>query len=295
MVRLSALVILLTTYSFAQIDCDVTVNFEKISFAADQLQNFERDIENYINSQRWSNDDIGGEKIKCTMSIFFVGGSEDNFYQAQVFIGSQRPIFIGKNPSSKNTSVVRIFDDKWEFTYTKGQPLYRNETQFDALTDFIDFYMYLIMGFDYDSYEVQSGTSYFQKAYTMCNQAPSNAKGWDRGSGATYSKYTLMGEILNPKNQPFREGWYSYHYRGLDLLATKPETGYKNMVKMIQNIADLKKTTNPRAILFKTFFEVKYGELAEVFKKYEDKSIYQLLISLDQTHQTAYEEALKKK
>jgi hypothetical protein len=287
------LVLVIPAILAAQIDCDVTVNFDNVPVYKEQLQNFKQDIETYINSQRWTNDDLGGEKIKCTMNIFFVSSNSDNSYQAQAFIGSQRPIFIGKNPSSRSTPMLRIFDDKWEFTYLKGQPLYRNETQYDALTDFIDYYMYLIMGFDYDSYEKLSGTPFFQKSMQFCAQAPSSAKGWDRGTGTTYSKYQLVDDILNPKNQPFREGFYFYHLKGLDLLATKPEIGYKNMISLLNQIGELK-NTSARQLLFKTFFETKYGELADVFKGFSDKTIYLTLVRLDQAHQNAYEEAAKK-
>jgi hypothetical protein len=280
---------------YAQIDCDVTVNFDQISSAKDRLQNFEHDVESYVNSQKWSTDDLGGEKIKCSINIFITGASDPNSFTAQAFIGSSRPVFVGKNPSSKKTPMVRVFDDKWEFTYVSGQPLYRNETQYDPLTDFLDFYMYLIIGFDYDSYQKMTGSPYFRKAFTICNQAPSNAKGWERVSGSTYAKYNLLEEILNPNNQLFREGWYSYHYRGLDLLATKPDKGFENIQVMLNNIKKIKETSNPRAILFKSFFDTKYGELADVFKGYNDKGVFQLLIQLDQAHQTAYEEAAKGK
>ncbi len=293
MCRLLFLLLITTSYGLSQIECDVTINYQSVSFAADRLQNFENDLENYINSQRWTTDDLGGEKIKCTINIFFTAASDDNRYSAQAFIGSQRPIFAGKNPSGKNTSMVRIFDDKWDFTYVKGQPLFKNDTQFDPLTDFIDFYMYLILGFDYDSYQPGSGTPFFQKSYTMCNQAPSSASGWDRATGSAYSKYGLIEDILNPKFQPFREGFYLYYFKGLDLLATKPEKAYANMIQLLNNIAQLKKTSNPRSVLFKIFFEAKYGELADVFKGYSDRSVYQLLVSIDQAHQAAYDEAVK--
>ena len=277
----------------AQIDCDVTINFEQISSVQDRLQNFERDIENYINSQKWSTEDLDGEKIKCTMNIFFTGATDANTYQAQVFIGSSRPIFVGKYPSNRMTAMVGIFDDNWEFTYVNGQPLYRNESQYDPLTDFLDFYMYVILGYDYDSYEQMSGTEYFRKAFSICNTAPSGAKGWDRGTGSTYSKYNLLEEILNPSNRTFREGFYIYHFRGLDLLATRPEKGYENMIVLLQTIQKLKSTTNPRALLFKTFFDTKYGELAEVFKGYKDKSVFSLLAQIDQAHLSTYEEAAR--
>lgn len=277
----------------AQIDCDVTVNFEQVSAAKDKLKNFERDVENYINSQKWSSTDLGGDKIKCTMNIFFTSASDGNSFKAQAFIGSSRPVFIGKKPSSRSTPMVRIFDDKWDFVYVDGQPLFRNETQFDALTDFIDFYMMVVMGFDFDSYDKLGGTEYFRKAFTMCNQAPSSASGWDRGTGSTYSKYNLMEEVLSPNNQSFREGWHSYHFRGLDLLATKPDKAYDNMLVLLNNIKTLKQTSNPRAILFKNFFDTKYSELAEVFKGYKDRSVYQLLVQIDQAHQNAYDEAAR--
>ncbi len=282
-----------TTYGLAQIECDVTVNFDQVSNAKDKLQRFERDIESYINSQKWSTEDLGGVKIKCTMNIFFTSASEGNSYKAQAFIGSFRPIFIGKNPSSKNTPMLRVFDDKWDFIYIEGQPLFKNDLQYDPLTDFIDFYMYLILGFDFDSYDKFSGTEYFRKAFNICNQAPSNANGWDRGTGSTYSKYNLLEEILNPNNQSFREGWHAYHFRGLDLIATKPERGYEQMINMVKTIQTLKQTSNPRSILFKNFFDTKYGELAEVLKGYSDKSVYKLLIQVDQAHQNSYEEASK--
>jgi hypothetical protein len=292
MLRTFVLLLVVSAIGYAQIDCDVTVNLEQVSAAREKLGNFERDVENYINSQKWSTADLGGEKIKCTVNIFFTSASDAN-YKAQVFIGSSRPIFVGKNPSSKSTPMVRIFDDKWDFSYVDGQPLFRNESQYDALTDFLDFYMLMIMGFDFDSYEKLGGTEYFRKAFTLCNQAPSNANGWDRGTGSTYSKYNLLEEVLNPNNQPFREGWYAYHFRGLDLLATKPEKGYENMLVLLNNIKKLKQNSNPRALLFKNFFDTKYGELAESFKGYSDAGVYQLLVQLDQSHQSAYEDALK--
>ena len=260
----------------------------------EQLQNFAQDIQTYISSNKWTNVDIGGEKISCSMTVFFVSASDNNTYTAQLFIGSQRPIFFGKNPSAKKTAMTRIFDDKWEFTYFKNQPLYRNENQFDPLTDMIDYYMYLVLGFDFDSYEPDGGTPYFQKCLTFCNQAPSSAKGWER-STTTYSKFTLAEELLNPKNQPFREGFFLYHFKGLDLLATKPDVAYKNIINLLQRIAELKKSGNPRSLLFKNFFETKYGELADLFKNYSDKNVYQLLIAVDPAHQAQYEEAYKGK
>jgi Domain of unknown function (DUF4835) len=281
----------MTQTSAAQIDCQVTVNMDMIQGSnKEQLQNFAQDIQTYINSNKWAGDDYDGDKIKCSLNIFFLSQTSENSYTASIFLGSQRPIY--KDPSAKNTAMVRIVDDRWDFSYSKNQPIYRNEQQFDALTDFIDFYMYLVVGFDYDSYEAQGGTKYFTKCFTFANQAPTSAKGWDRNPSG-YSRLTLIEEIMNPKYQPFREGFYLYHYKGLDRLAKNPAEAYANMVAVLKSIADQKKIGNPRALIFKNFFDAKYMELAEIFKNYESKSIYQLLVAVDPAHQTTYEEAVR--
>ncbi len=295
MIRIFTLILVISSAAVAQIDCDVTVNFDNVSKIQDRLQSFEQDIENYINSNRWTSEDLGGEKIACTINIFFVAASSENSYQAQAFIASTRPIFIGSKRSDRQSIMLRVFDDKWEFTYDKGQTLQRNDSQFDALTDFLDFYMYMIVGFDFDSYDLLGGSPYFQKALTLINQAPASGKGWERGTASTYSKFSIADEMNNPKNRPFREGYFLYHYKGLDLLATKPEIAYENMLTLVKNISVLKKTANPRAIIFRTFFETKYEELAEVFRGYPDLSAYQLLISVDPAHINAYEQAARKK
>lgn len=293
--RILTLAVVFSSIAAAQIDCDVTVNFDNVSTVQDRLQSFEQDIENYINSNKWATDDLGGEKIRCTINIFFVGASGENTYQAQAFIASTRPVYVGNKPSQRQSIMMRVFDDKWEFTYIKGQPLQRNDSQFDALTDFIDYYMYMIVGFDCDSYDPLGGTSYFQKALTLANQAPTSSRGWDRGASTSYNRYNIAEEINNPKNRPFRDGFYQYHYKGLDLLATKPETAFKNIIALINNIAELKKTSNPRAILFRTFFDTKYEEIADLFKNYPDKNVFQLLYSVDPAHINAYEQAARGK
>jgi hypothetical protein len=275
----------------AQIDCKVTVNMDKIQGTnKEQLEDFATDIQTYISTNKWAGDDYDGDPIKCTLNIFFLSQNGDNDYTAQIFLGSQRPIY--GDPSGKSTAMLRIVDDKWEFIYQKGHPLYRNEQQFDPLTDFIDFYMYLVVGFDYDSYDPLAGTKYFQKCFVFCNQATSGAIGWDRNPSG-YSRLTLVEDLLNPKYGSFREGFYSYHYKGLDLLAKKPDEGYKNIISFLESIGEQKRIGNPRALIFKNFFDAKYMELADIFKNYNSKNVYQLLVKIDQAHQATYEEAAR--
>lgn len=271
--------------ALAQIDAQVTVNMDKIPGSSrDLLMNFGSDIQSYINSNKWTSEDIGNEKIQCSINVFFVSVNGDNSYSAQFFIGSQRPVY--KSP--KNTAMLRLFDDTWEFIYIKNQPLYRDETRFDPLTSFLNFYIYLVLGYDFDSYSPPlSGSSYFQRALTVCNQAPTSSRGWDRNT-STYSKLSFVEELLNAKFQPIREGMFMYHYKGIDYLSTKPEVGQKNIIAFLEQVADFKKTVNPRSLVVKAFFDTKYQELAEIFRNYQDKSVLKLLSSVDSAHESTY-------
>jgi hypothetical protein len=280
---------------FAQeIDCDVSINTQQVpAEARENLVDFAQQIKQYLNSYQWTKENLGGEKIKCSIDISFLGSPKDNHYTAQAFIGSQRPIY----KSERSTAVLRVLDDKWEFDYIRYQPLSHNDFRFDPLLSFLDFYVYLILGFDFDTYRIADGTQYFQKAIEIVNKArgTSNAgTGWDISSQSTYQRGQLVEEILNPKFRDLREAVYKYHYKGLDLLYKNPSKATKNIFSALEKIGNLQTKINQRSLAMRVFFDTKYLEIAEVFLNNEDHSIYPKLAKIDPSHQKSYEEYSKK-
>ena len=79
--------------------------------------------------------------------------------------------------AGRNSGVIRILDDKWEFDYVRSQSLIHDEFRFDALLSFIDFYAYVVLGFDFDSYKAFDGTLYFEKAVDIVNKSRGAASG----------------------------------------------------------------------------------------------------------------------
>ena len=263
-----------------ELNCEITVNTDNISSALrDNLRTFEADIRKYLNNNRYTDEDLGGEKIDCSMTVFFLTGSADYRYAAQVIVVSQRPVYNGNDKSGKNTQVMRILDEKWEFTYIPNQPMNKDDYRFDPLTSFLDFYAYLIISFDLETYTVLSGARYLQKALNLCNAASASAytSGWQSATSGSYSRFTIVDELTNMKYQQFREAFYSYHFDGLDLLSTEPKKGMDNILKAIESIADLRQKQNPRSILVRTFFDSKYLEIADVFLTWPDRGIYDRL------------------
>ena len=79
-----------------------------------------------------------------------------------------------------------------------------------------------------------------------------------------------------------------YNYRGIDYLEVKPDAAYKNIIAFIRTVADFKSSENSSSLIIKAFFDAKYQELAEIFRTYQDKSIVQILSSVDPSHESTY-------
>jgi hypothetical protein len=206
-------------------------------------------------------------------------------------VGSQRRIY----GTEKSSAVLRLFDETWEFTYVKNRPISHNAYSFNDLASFLDYYIYLILGYDYDSYEEQGGNPYFQRASDVASLGrASGQKGWQQGN-SNYSRLSLISELLNPKFVPVRIASYQYHFNGLDSLVTNPARGLANMLAAVEKIGKAKKEVDPRNIVIKMFFDTKSMEIAEKFLDYPDPSVYIRFSAIDPSHQTTYEEYRQKK
>ncbi len=273
-----------------QLQCEIRVNYESIpSTHKDLLVDFESHIRDYLNKYNWGNDNLD-EPIRCTMDIFMQNVVGENRYSAQVFIGSSRPIYNGNQTSA----VLRLKDDVWEFTYVKSRPINHTPYTFNDLASFLDFYAYLIIGYDYDTYDNLNGTPHFQKAADIASLGRSaGAKGWQPVASG-FSRLQLIEEILNARFAPVRSASYIYHFTGLDSLATAPDQAYRNILEAIRMIGDVKRTADARNQIIRVFFDTKYKELAELFMGYSDPKVYFDLSTIDPTHQTTYEEYRKR-
>jgi hypothetical protein len=279
-----------------EIECEISIDVQRLTStdAKDNLSDFVQQLTQYINSYRWTKEDFQGEKIKCTMSISVLGSTGNNHYTAQAFIGSQRPIY----KAGRNTAVTRFIDDKWEFDYTRYQSLAHTESRFDPLLSLIDYYAYIILGYDADTYHTNGGTVYFQKAMDIVNKsrgASGAGNGWEASSQGSFSRMQLLDELLGPKFQDFRKAVHVYYYRGLDSLSMDPQRALKKILSALEKIGKLRDKINQPSLLIRTFFETKYMEIAEVFLQDDDRSVYAKLIQIDSGHQQAYEQASAKR
>ncbi|MEJ2104983.1 MAG: DUF4835 family protein, partial [Ignavibacteriaceae bacterium] len=132
-----------------ELNCRVDVNFESLPVNnRELLAEFAGIIESYMNTTRFTDLDWG-QKIDCSLSIFFTAASSDVDYTAQIVVVSQRPIY----QSTNNSPILTINDGQWQFKWERGQALYATRSTFDPLTSFLDYYALIIIGMDEDTWE----------------------------------------------------------------------------------------------------------------------------------------------
>jgi hypothetical protein len=189
--------------------------------------------------------------------------------------------------------MLTINDANWSFRYVPNQALYSNQSTFDPLTSFLDFYANIIIGFDWETWADLGGTPYFKKAFDILNLSVSSPykKGWEQSSAA-YSKWGLCQDLLNDKYRAFREAFFVYHY-GVDEIQIRKKDGQDKIVNLISVLEDMQKRTGINSVLIKQFFDTKNGEIVELLKDYPDVNVFLRLKKIDPSHSAKYDEMLK--
>lgn len=276
--------------SFAQeLNVNVEINSSRIENATiNYLDNFEEEIETYLNGYNWTQDQFKPyESIKAEIQIFLTSVSDNYTFTADLVVRSIRPIYN----TTRHTTLFLYKDDSWTFRYVPNQTLIHNELQFDSITTLLNFYAYLILGYDYDSFEPLGGTPYFTEAQEQVSIAQaSSAPGWQRNSMQSNNRAQLIADLTNPNYELFRKAFYRYHRLGLDLFIKNPKQARQNILEALHMIYQAKQQT-VNNLLFSIFFNAKYRELVSIFKDAPPavrSKAYTLLSKIDVGHLNAY-------
>lgn len=262
--------ILLFNLAYAQeFKCKAIVNASQIQGVDKKIFNtLEQSIETFVNTRRWTEDSYDEhEKIEVvyTLVLSKVIQGVDGGYTGTLNIQANRPIY---NATYKS-QMVNYVDARVAVKYIQYQTLDFNENRVNGndalasnLTALIAYYNYIILGLDYDSFELKGGNLYHNKALNICNNAPENANinGWKSNEGNNRNRYWLADQLLNNRFANLREAIYTYHRLGLDDLSSNPESARANMQVAIAKIADVNKD-NPQSVLIQFFFNAKGEEI----------------------------------
>jgi len=268
-----------------ELNCSVNLDISQLSGSDfDYLQDLERRIREYLNQRQWTEHRYRPEeRIDCTFQIFIERTVGIQEFTAQLVVAARRPIY----DTAQTTPTFRV-KDQWTFEFSRGSSLLFEPNTFDPLTSVLDFYAYVILGYDYDTFSPLGGTPYFQEARRIADlAATANASGWE-SLGNDQTRTALITEILRPRMQRLREATFRYHLEGLDRFVANTEEARATILAQLEVLDALTQDVS-RSYALDIFFGTKYEEFAAVFRDSRlGSEAYTILTTIDPSHSSTY-------
>ncbi|MBT0573243.1 DUF4835 family protein [Riemerella anatipestifer] len=199
-----------------ELQANVQINFAQVGGSNTQVfKTLEKNLREFINNTSWTGKKLQNfEKIKCNFAIIISERTGNNSFRGSLVVQSTRPVFNTQYESP----LLNINDTNFSFEYAENENLIFNERQFSGknLIDVVSFYVYLIFGYDADSFQNKGGEPWFEKSQKIAqNSQNQNYKGWSQMEGQR-TRGALIDNILKSDFSAFRQVFYQYHRQGLD-------------------------------------------------------------------------------
>ncbi|PIX35453.1 MAG: DUF4835 domain-containing protein [Bacteroidetes bacterium CG_4_10_14_3_um_filter_31_20] len=278
-----------------ELNCRVQVVSQQIQGSNKHIfESMQKDIYEFLNNRKWTDNVFSNdERIECNLLINLTEQISADEYKGTIQVQSNRPVFS----TNFNSVIFNFKDNDVQFRYVEFQSMeFSENTNMANLTSLLAYYVYIIIGLDYDSFSLNGGSAYFQKAEKIVTNAQSaQEKGW-KSFESQRNRYWLIENILNPKYSPIREFFYLYHRNGLDIMAEKPSDGRTQIaesLKLLQKV--YREKPSPFMTFLQVIFDAKSDEFVNVFSEsYPDEKtrVNNLLKEIDPANSTKYQKIM---
>ena len=291
---LTLILAVLTTSSTAQeLNCNVQVIAPQIAnVEASVFESLEDGIRGFMNGRRWTNDNFEfDELIECTMQITISEAIGNTRFSGSIQVQSNRPVYN----SDYKTPMLFVIDGDFEFVWINGASILFNPGQHrDNLSSILAYYAYMILGLDYDSFGLETGSEYFLKAQTIvANAQNSGGQGWLASQGKQ-NRYWLIENMLSQTFRPLRLCMYNYHRNGFDLLESNLEGARLNIADALIEMRSTNRI-RPGSFNLQVFFLAKSDEIIKLFSpapEAERVRLLPVLKQMDPGNISKYDDAL---
>jgi hypothetical protein len=291
------LVLLSGAVSAQELNCKVQVLAQQIQGVERRVfETLQNSIFEFMNNRKWTDDNFTiDERIECSIMINVTEKISNDEFKATITIQSRRPIY----KTSYHTTLFNHNDVAFQFRYMEFQPLeFSVNNHASNLTSILAFYAYIIIGLDYDSFSLNGGTPYFQKAQTVVANAQAisgpEENGWKAHQGIR-NRYWFIENLLNLTFQPLRDANYIIHRKALDTMTENPETAREEVLKALEGLKNIHKI-KPGSFNMQLFFNAKADEMVNIFQKAmpdKKQKVVTLLSELDAGNISRYQKILQ--
>ncbi len=247
-----------------ELNCRVTVDRSQVqSTGISVFATLEDAISDYLNTRKRTDAEIStNERIDC-MFFFTITRYEPPEMSGTLQVQSSRPIYN----SVYTTTLLNFKDNKIDFEYNEGDPLVFSENTFENnLTSILDFYAYLIIALDFDSFSPRGGEPYYKAAESIVYRAQSSGESGWRAFEDTRNRSALLSAYTDSPASALRDMLYEYHRKGLDIMVLSPDKGrhaITSSLKYLQQIHEAR----PMSVGLEIFRDAKLDELVNLYTR----------------------------
>jgi hypothetical protein len=266
-----------------ELNCNVVINAEQTGNSNLPIfKTLQKQIFEFVNTTKWTNREYTNqERIECSMYINITEYAGDAF-KATIQVQSSRPVY-----GSSYTSPVQNLNDKdFSFRYLEFQNMVYNPNSFESnLISVLAFHVYMVLGVDADTFELNGGDDYFDQAQTIVNYSQvDGAQGWKLSDG-NQSRYVLITDMLSQTFEDYRSVMYEYHRNGLDIMSTDQKEAKTNIANALISFEAMNRV-RPNSFILRTFFDAKTDEIQDIFSAGPSVDITKLVSVLNRVAPT---------
>lgn len=273
-----------------ELNCSVEVNSEQVQGSNKEVfMTLKQAVADYMNTTQWTTAQFyANEKIECKLYFTIKSYDDNNVMSGDLQIQSSRPVYN----SSYTTTLFNFKDTNVEFTYALNEPLVFTENSMESnLTAILNFYAYLILALDFDSFSSRGGEIYYEKAASVVRMAQSSGESGWKAFEDSKNRSAVLSAFYDKSTSPIRDVIYQYHRKGLDemvLGANKGRAVITGTLETLKKVYDVA----PMSVCLSIFKDSKLDELVNVYSKAsvtEKEKAYELLYPMYPTETTRLE------
>lgn len=275
---IASTMVMICSSAYAQeLNCTVEVNAQKIEGGSKSVfQTLQEAMSEYMNETRFSNATFSNnEKIDCRLYLT-VSEYTDDRITGDLQVQLSRPVYN----STYTSTLFNFKDSRISFEYREGEPIIFNATTIDNnLTAILNYYAYLFLALDFDSFSPMGGDPYYERAATIVQAAQSLGEiGW-KAFEDPKNRSGVLTSFTSPSTSSYRQMLYDYHRKGLDEMVTSPDKGRASITSSLSTIENVYKA-DPMSAALSIFRDSKLDELVNIYSKApqtERDLVYKLL------------------
>jgi len=276
-----------------ELNCQVEFNTDQLQGTNKSIyQTLQEAVTEYMNTTHFTNAQFSAnEKIECRM-FFTIKENTDGMIKGDLQVQSSRPVYN----TNYTTTLINFKDTKIDFQYQEGEPLvFSTNTMESQLTAILNFYAYLILAVDFDSFSPRGGDPYFDRLSLIVQVAQSSGESGWKAFEDTKNRSAVLGSYTDPQTTAIRDMVYLYHRQGLDNMAVSVDKCRSAVTESLSTIEKVYQTS-PMSVALSMFKDAKLDELVNIYSKApteERNKVYKMLEPIYPTEQTRLEELKK--